>query len=90
MRARKVDMTQAAIVSALRKAGWQVWVIEEPCDLLCFRAGVWKTLECKSPANKRGDPRVDKRQVKQNEFLAMTKTPRATSPESAIAALEAA
>lgn len=85
--ARKVDTTQAEIVNALRACGWQVWIIGEPCDLLCYRAGQWKTLECKTPRNKRGDPRHDKRQQKQAEFLAATGTPRATSPAAAIAAL---
>jgi hypothetical protein len=86
--ARKVDTTQAGIIAALRAAGWLVYPIGEPCDLLCYRAGIWRTLECKTPKNKRGDPREDKRQARQAEFLAMTNTPRATSPEAAIAALD--
>lgn len=86
--ARKVDTTQAEIVAALRKAGWLVWIIEEPCDLLCFKAGVWRTLECKSPRNKRGDPKRDKRQAKQDEFIELTGTALVTSAEGALAALE--
>lgn len=85
--ARKVDTTQAEIVEALRKAGWMVWIIEEPCDLLCYRNGVWKTVECKTPANKRGDPRLDKRQKAQNVFCTVTGTPRVTSAEAALRAL---
>jgi hypothetical protein len=85
--ARKVDTTQGEIVNALRAVGWQVWIIEEPCDLLCYRAGVWRTLECKTPRNKAGDPRLDKRQKAQNEFCEATNTPRVTSPAQAIAAL---
>lgn len=86
--ARKVDTTQASIVQALRDAGWSVWIIEEPCDLLCWKAGSgFHTLECKTPRNKRGDPRIDKRQVTQNEFLELTGTPRVTSVEAALAAV---
>lgn len=85
--ARKVDTTQAVIVEAIRAAGWQVWIIEEPCDLLCFKHGIWKTIECKTPRNKRGDPKRDKRQAKQDEFIADTGTPRVTTPEVALAYL---
>lgn len=86
-RARKVDTTQWEIVNALRAVGWLVWFIGEPCDLLCYRAGIWRTLECKTPRNKSGDPRRDKRQGKQREFLELTSTPIATSGAQAIAAL---
>lgn len=88
--ARKVDTTQKAIVDAVRKAGWSVWHIEEPCDLLCFKAGVWRTLECKSPANKRGDPKRDARQARQDQFIALTATPRVTSAEQALRELDRA
>lgn len=82
------DKTQGEIVKALRKAGWQVWVIKRPVDLLCWRLGVgFRLLECKSPANKRGDPKIDKRQVEQNDFIELTGVPRVTSPEQALAAL---
>ncbi len=87
--ARKVDTTQADIVAALRKAGWLVWIISEPCDLLCFRAGQFRTLECKTPRNKAGDPRRDKRQKAQDEFIALTGTPRVTSAEQALKAMGA-
>jgi hypothetical protein len=87
--ARKVDTTQSAIVETLRLAGWMVWVIEEPCDLLCYQpsTGRWQPLECKSPRNKNGDPRLDKRQVKQNEFIKLTGTPRVTSSKEALQAI---
>ncbi len=86
--ARKVDTTQADIVAALRACGWMVWVIGEPCDLLCFKAGVWRALETKTPnrANGRYAPRKD--QERQNSFIALTNTPRATTPEMALAALQ--
>lgn len=87
--ARKVDTTQSAIVETLRMAGWMVWIIEEPCDLLLFHPATqtWRTLECKSPKNKKGDPKLDKRQVKQNEFIELTGTPRVTSSKEALVAI---
>lgn len=86
--ARKIDTTQTAIVNAVRAAGWQVFFIREPADLLCFKAGIWRVLECKSPRNKRGDPKRDKRQAKQDAFLAATNTPCVTTPEAALAELD--
>lgn len=86
--AQKRDTTEPAIVEALEKAGWQVWR-ELPVDLLCFRAGVFKTLECKTPRNKKLDPRKDKRRVKQDAFIAATGTARVTTPEAALAAVGA-
>jgi hypothetical protein len=85
--ARKTDTTQEAIVAAIRACGWHVWIIEEPCDLLCFKAGTFKTLECKTPRNRRGDPRMDKRQRAQAAFCALTNTPYVTTPEAALEAL---
>jgi hypothetical protein len=85
--ARKVDTTQADIVNGLRACGWLVWIIEWPCDLLCYRAGVWKTLECKTANRKGGRYKPRKDQMDQNDFCEMTNTPRATSPAAAIAAL---
>ena len=88
MYARRTDTTQADIVTALRAAGWLVWIIEEPCDLLCYRGGIWRTLECKTANRKNGGYRPRKDQKEQSDFCALTGTARATSPEAAIAALE--
>lgn len=84
--ARKVDLAQEVIVAALRMAGWEVHIIGEPCDLLCFKAGVWRTLEVKSPSTKTGAPAKRKDQARQAEFCERTGTPKVTT---AIAALEA-
>ena len=85
--ARKTDTTQADIVSALRSAGWHVWLIGIPCDALCYKNGVFRMLEFKTARNKRGEPRLDKRQTAQAEFCALTGTPYVTSPEQALEAL---
>lgn len=77
----RADGTQKSIVDALRAAGWQVFIIGYPCDLLCFKAGVWRTLECKPEKRKRKD------QPKQDEFLMQTGTPRVRTPEDALKAI---
>jgi hypothetical protein len=88
--AKRTDNTQAAIVEAIRAAGWGCWVIGWPCDLLCHRPDKgFRTLECKSPRNRRGDPRLDKRQAQQRAFVELTATPYVTTPEEALRALGA-
>lgn len=80
------DSTQDAIVAALEAAGWQVFT-HLPCDLLCFKAGIWRTLEAKPPKNKRNEPRLRSVQSRQAAFLAQTNTPVAVTPEQALRAL---
>lgn len=84
--ATRKDTTQAAIVEAIRAAGWLVEVIHKgPFDLACWHpSNIWQPLECKSPRNKKGEPKIDKRQVKQNEFCNRTFIPRVTTPEQAV------
>jgi hypothetical protein len=87
--ARKIDLTQSAIVDAVRKAGWLVFLIHEPCDALCWKQGYgWKTLEFKTPNRADGSykPRAD--QEAQNLFCEMTDTPRVVNAEQALAVLE--
>jgi hypothetical protein len=86
--AQKQDASQKAIVTALRATGWLVWIIGYPCDLLCYRAGKWRTLECKTPT-KTGKLRKRKDQITQDEFLELTATPRVLTPEDAIKAIDA-
>ena len=75
--AKKTDTTQKDIVAGLRRCGVSVWVIGWPADLLCFRAGKWTVLECKSTKY------TDKRQEEQIEFLKLTGTPKVrTFPEA--------
>ena len=84
----KTDTVQASIVQGLESVGVRVWVIKQPCDLLCWVRGVWQPLEVKTPYGKKA-PKARKRsdQEKQNAFLAETNTPVVTSLEDALTAL---
>lgn len=82
--AKRADKTQAAIVEALRKAGWAVWIIGWPVDLLCWKHGKgFRVLECKTPT-KGGRIRIRKDQAAQNEFIELTGTPRVSDPMEAL------
>lgn len=61
-RAAKIDLTQNAIVDALRKVGVSVEVIGKPVDLLICHKGETALMECKS-----AEGRLTKDQV---EFIA--------------------
>ena len=81
------DLSEPDIRDALEKAGFQVWDVL-PCDLLTWRADRgFQTLECKTPT-KAGKQRKRKDQKAQDEFLALTRTPVALSPQEALRALE--
>lgn len=84
----KTDKVQSDIVTKLEQVGVKVWVIKQPCDLLCWVRGVWIPLEVKTPYGKKA-PKARKRsdQEKQNAFLAETNTPVVTSLEDALIAL---
>lgn len=92
--AKKVDSTQAAIVEGLRKMGYDVYPVGQPVDLLVHwmrgSAHMLRTLECKSPTNKAGAPKLDKRSRQQADFCERTGTPYVVTLEQAVAALEAA
>jgi hypothetical protein len=82
--AKRTDQTQASIVKALRRAGWHVWVIHEPVDLLCWKPGRgFRVLECKTPT-KGGRIRIRKDQAAQNGFIELTGTPRVADPFEAL------
>lgn len=50
MRAARRDTTQTDIVAALRDAGYLVWVLDQPADLLVQRRdGTKELLEVKGP-----------------------------------------
>lgn len=86
--ARRKDKSQDAIVAAVRNAGWRVWIIGWPCDLLCFKKGRGlRTLECKTGQGKSGRARVRSDQEAQNAFCELTETPRVTTPYEALLAL---
>lgn len=83
--ARRTDTSQKPIVEALRAAGWTVWVIGWPCDLLLWKAGRgFRTMECKTPYNADGTMRKRKDQEEQVEFIQLTGTPIALTPEQAL------
>lgn len=87
--AKKVDSTQADIVAALRKAGWYVYILSKPVDLLCWKPSKgFRLLEIKSKRKKDGTTARRKTQVEQNEFIDVTGCPVVVTPEEAIEALE--
>lgn len=83
--AAKVDLTQRAIVEALRGAGVFVWIIGRPVDLLTYFRGSWELLECgSSPAKlKRKD------QEEQQAFCKAFDVPVVLTPEAALKAVGA-
>lgn len=90
----KIDSTQADIVKGLRKMGVQVWLIGQPCDLLCYywsnplQRFLWQPLEVKTPQGKlKPKARIDKRQQEQRKFLAETRTPVVLNLSEALACL---
>lgn len=82
--ARRVDSSQAAIVSALRQAGAFVWIIGQPVDLLVFYRG-WHLLEAKPEGHKR--PRKD--QEDQAVFCEMFSVPVVRTPAEALVVIGA-
>ena len=86
--AKKKDSTQDAIVNAIRNAGWRVWVLSKPVDLLCWKLGKgFRLVEVKSSRKKDGTTAQDKRQQDQIDFIALTDCPVVTTPEEALIAL---
>jgi hypothetical protein len=87
----KPDAPTQRIVDELRALHFDVQLIGQPVDLLVRAPGwpmnTWMLLEVKRPANKRGTPRLDKRQKAQAEFCARHQVPYVTSTEQALAAL---
>lgn len=86
----KRDRAEPAIVDALEAAGWLVWRLDTPCDLLCYRKDRgFRTLEVKTGKGKSLRVVKDKRQKAQTDFLLLTGTPIVRTPEEALRALEA-
>lgn len=90
--ARKADKTQPEVMETLRACGYQVWDIGLPDDLLVwhpkFGANWFRMLSVKTPDDK-GRMRERKDRAEQNNFCAMTGTPRVGSGQHALMALEA-
>jgi hypothetical protein len=82
------DASEGEIADALERAGFLVWD-KLPVDLLTWRADLgFQLLECKTPT-KTGKRRKRKDQADQAEFLTLTKTPVALTPEAALLLLGA-
>jgi hypothetical protein len=46
--AAKRDATEGPIIDAIEKAGWYIWPLDRPVDLLCFKPGMgFRCLEVK-------------------------------------------
>jgi hypothetical protein len=84
--AARSDSSRSLIVEAIRKAGWKVWDIRRPCDILCWKATKgFRCIEIKTPRGKKNPKAtIDKRNKEQIEFIELTGTPRCTTPESAL------
>jgi hypothetical protein len=84
-----VDLSQAEIIDALDKAGWEVFR-HLPVDLLCRRRrdGKLALIEAKTRRSKKSNQvLLDKRQRTQAEFCKRTGTPYVTTAEEALRAL---
>lgn len=82
------DHSEPDIVEALQKAGFRVWR-KLPVDLLTWRPDKgFQLLENKTPT-KTGKRRKRKDQQTQDEFIALTGTAIALTPEQALKALGA-
>jgi hypothetical protein len=86
--AKKRDTAEPAIIDALEAAGWLVWQLDRPCDLLCFKPDKgFRALEVKTGYGKNLRIIRDKRQKAQTDFLILTRTPIVRTPEEALRAL---
>lgn len=89
--AKKRDAVEGDIITALERAGWHIWQLDTPCDLLLrkdhFPPGMFRMLEVKTPHGKAGKARQRNDQEAQANFIAATGTPIVTSPLEALRAL---
>jgi hypothetical protein len=87
--ARRKDTSHDEIVQALRNAGWSVFEIGRPVDLLVWKAAKgFRCLEVKTARGKRNPKAViDRRQKQQIEFIETTGTPRVTTAFEALLAV---
>jgi len=86
--ATRKDAVQKDIIAALESAHVEVWVIEEPVDLLTHYRGRWMPLECKTP-QKNGKPRKRNDQQEQTQTIERTRIPIVTTPIEALKAVGA-
>jgi len=86
--ATRKDAVQKDIIQALEAAHCEVWVIEQPIDLLTLYRGRWLPLECKTP-QKNGRARRRADQAEQAELIQRTAIPVVTTPMEALRAIGA-
>lgn len=84
----KPDKVTQQIVDELRALHFDVEHVGRPCDLLVRRPAwpynLWTLIEVKRPANKKGDPRLDKRQKEQAQFVLQHGVPYVTNTQQAL------
>jgi hypothetical protein len=85
------DKSKAGIVKDLKKAGFVVYDIGRPVDLLVthpkWGANRWRLLECKSHKDAKGNVKLDKRQQEQRDFCKAHGVPYVTDAFEALLAL---
>lgn len=86
--ATRKDAVQKDIIAALEAVNCEVWVIEQPIDLLTLYRGRWLPLECKTP-QKNGKPRKRTDQEDQTALIERTAIPVVTTPMEALRAIGA-
>lgn len=91
--ATKRDAAEPPIIDALERAGFEVWPVDEPCDLLCrkrdWAPGLFQALEVKTGRGKKQIVAKDKRQQAQQTFIQTTGTPIVRTPLEALKAIGA-
>ena len=89
--AAKRDLAEGPIIDALERAGFEVWPLDEPCDLICRKPswppGQFQAIEVKTGRGKSLAIKPDKRQERQIAFLQGTRTPICRTPMEALRAV---
>ena len=89
----KRDSAEPPIIDALERVGFEVWPMDFPCDLAVRKSnwppGMFQFLEVKTGRGKKGTVSKDRRQAKQQAFIASTGTPIVRTPIEALRAIGA-
>lgn len=92
--AKRRDKAEGPIIEALERAGFDVWVLDKPCDIMCRKPtdppGRFWALEIKTGRKKSGDhinaSHKPQREV-QELFLSQSMTPVVCTPMEALTAV---
>jgi hypothetical protein len=91
--AKQRDLSEPDIIEALEEAGFDVYPLDYPVDLLVrkddWAPGIFKMLEVKTIHEGRRKELTDKRQESQRNFIASTGTPIVRTPLEALKAVGA-